>query len=48
MVAADGSLRTPPPRNVAAVEAAIADSLKSATLWGGETRHVVLPCRPDQ
>ena len=36
----------PPPRKVAAKELAIADSLKSATLWGGvgggETRRTAL------
>ena len=36
----------PPPRNVAAQELAITDSLKSATLWGGvgggETRQITV------
>ncbi len=36
----------PPPRNVAAKELAITDSLKSATLWGGvgggETRQITV------
>jgi hypothetical protein len=38
----------PSPRNVAAKELAMTDSLKSATLWGGvgggETRQKALSC----
>ena len=37
----------PPPRNVAAKEFAVTNSLKSATLWGGvgggETRQIAVP-----
>jgi hypothetical protein len=36
----------PPPRNVAAQEIAIQNSLKSATLWGGETRQIAVSRSP--
>jgi hypothetical protein len=41
---------SPPPRNVAAMEPAITDPLKSATLWGGvgggDTRQIAMPRSP--
>ena len=49
-VTVHGSVRAPPPRNVAAEDFDGTDSLKSATLWGGvgggETRWIAVSRSP--